>query len=655
MPIILESIIMTKRYLPCVLGLAASLALSGAAALAQDDAQANQPASLSSNLLMDDELAPKEEDSFVIDPAILTPPENATADELLEFIESLQDKLPQPTSQEQLYKLVDAFSQTSMTVADKILAMSDLTPEQKERAVQLKVVSLTTRANVDPTAAEELNKFVDQNIKDAATGEEKIKAYQLKLQVLAASEEDPTEKINALAEEALQLEEEELQLFAIEVKANAFITSVQKTGEFNENILTFVQGIIDDEMRAIKVKEKALEMKLVALIVGSEVAKEKAGLEAEEEDSENADKQQDKAAEYVAQADKLFDELLKGDFSMDLKKSVYQLRVQSLLQAEKPDQAKIDAVIADLLAQEDEELYALGVAVKGQTLLNAAMADKEAVPALTEYAKQIVEEAKTKKNLTTQSIGLMIQSYRLQDDLEGLLQYVDAKLAETEDETMKPNLLNVKVSVISQLISKDPALFDQYKDFLETIKNDEQFGAAVSQIYMARFRAAIADVAANESNLEKYNAAIEQFKTDLTACPRAITGLLMVRQDIDAIGKANNNEKLFDETFDSIIDFCKTSDSEELNSLAQNLEVYLTQMRQAEAAAAEQAAKEAEEKAAEKAEKETEDKAAEKTEKATDNKAAKPVAKADSKKPAAKAPAAKTPAKKSPAKAAEKK
>lgn len=632
---------MTKRYLPCVLGLVASCAL-GVAANAQDEPK-QQPATLSSNLLMDDELAPQKEDSFVIDPAILTPPENATADQLLEFIETLQDKLPQPKSQEELYKLVDAFSQTGIIVSEKILAMEDLTTEQRERAIQLKVVSLTTRANVDPTAAEDLKKFVDDNIKNAKTDEELIKAYQLKLQVLAASEDDPLEKIDALATEALALEQEELQLFAIEVKANSFITSVQKTGEFNPEILTFVQKIIDDEARAEKVKEKALEMKLVALIVANEVQKE--SLANEEENSEE-DAQPKEKVDYAAQAEALFDELLKSERSIEFKKSIYQLRVQTLMQAPDADQAKVDAVVADLLAQEDEELYALGVAVKGQTLLNAAIGNKEAVPALVEYAKQLSEEAKTKTNLKTQAIGLTIQSYRLQEDNQGLLKFVDEQLAAEPEEDLKLNLTNVKVSVVGSLIKEDPAAFEQYKEFIMEVGKDEQFAAPVSQIYISRFQASLADVADNGSDLEKFNAVISQFEKDLEICPRAITGLLMARQYVDEIGSANKNEKLFDETFDSIISFCKASDVEELNTLAQNLEVYLTQMREAQAAA------EAEKAEAQKAE--AEKIAAEK--KANEEKAA-PAKKADDKKaaPAKKADAQKAaPAKKNATPAAKK-
>ena len=74
---------MSKYSLPCVLGLAATLAFGSFAAFAQDEPK--QPATLSSPLLMDEELAPQK---MKIDPAILTPPADATADELFEFVKN---------------------------------------------------------------------------------------------------------------------------------------------------------------------------------------------------------------------------------------------------------------------------------------------------------------------------------------------------------------------------------------------------------------------------------------------------------------------------------------------------------------------------------------------------------------------------------------
>lgn len=577
---------MFKRYIPCMLSFTAALSV-GLVSFAQDAPNATQqPATLSANQLMDDELSTQEKaEPIKIDPAILAVPEDANAEQLFEFIEALQGKLPQPQSQEDLYAVVDAFSQTCMKVADKLLAMNDLTPEQKERAIQLKVVALTTRANVDKEAAGELDKFVEDNLKNAKTDEELIKAYQLKLQVLAASEENPIEKINALADEAFQREQEELQLFAIEVKANAFLTSVQKSGQFDKGIIEFVESVINDNTRSTKVKEKAYEMKLVALIIASELEKEK------------AESERDKS--FAEQAEALFTQLLDGDYSLALKKNTYQLRVQTLMEAEEPDQAKIDEIVDKLSKEEDSELYALGVAVKGQTLLIAAQKDKANLAALTEYADKIVEEAKTRPELKTQSIGLKIQSYRLNGDDDALLSYVDQEIANNPADDLKLNLYLVKIKLITSAVAQNPESFDSFQKFIEEVKGNEELTDSVAQIYGARFSGKVSKIAENGGSLEDFNKSLDQFKTDLSVAPRAVTALLMARQAIDKIGTANNNANLFDEVFDSIIDYCKKSDVEELNTLAQNLETYLAQMRQAK----EQAEKAAAEKAeAEKAE-----------------------------------------------------
>ncbi|MBQ9812225.1 MAG: hypothetical protein IJM54_02830 [Thermoguttaceae bacterium] len=558
---------MSKYSLPCVLGLAATLAFGSFAAFAQDEPK--QPATLSSPLLMDEELAPQK---MKIDPAILTPPADATADELFEFVDTLQDKLPQPTSQEELYQVVDAFSKTTMTVADKLLAMDDLTQEQRERAVQLKVVSLTTRANVDPDAAKELDAFVDDNLAKAKTDEELLKAYQLKLQVTAASEENPLEKIKAIADEAFQREQEELQIFAIEVKANVFISSVQRTGDFDASMLAFVDEVIADESRSAKVKEKAYEMKLVATIVADEIEKSK-------EDASDYD------GSYAKQAEELFNQLLSGDFSIDLKKTVYQLRIQTLMNSAEPNDEKLEAIAEELAKQEDEELYALGVSVKGELLLKAAQEDKAAIDALVKYADKIAEEAKKSALLKTPAVGLKVQALRLQEDDKGLVDYIDEQLAAEPDEDLERNLVELKFRVAISMISKDAAAFDMFKDLCEKYGEDERFAPAIANLYSARFTGGLAQIEQNGADLEKFNAVVEQFKADLAVCPRAITALLMARQSVDAIGKANGKDDLFDETFSSIIDYCKVSDVEELNTLAQNLENYLTQMKEAQKAA----------------------------------------------------------------------
>jgi len=571
---------MLKRYVPCFLALIASLAISSSVVVfSQDsDADAALPADLSlDGLALEAPQVPDE--LIVIDPALLTPPENATVDELFEFIESLQDKLPEPKSQADLYKLVDAFSQTCLKVADLLFAMEDLTSEQVERATQLKVVALTTRVHVDEDAAGQLNDFVEENLKKAKTDEELIKAYQLKLQVLAASSEDSQAQIDALIDETLALEQEELQMFAVEVKGRSFITEVQKSGKFNEEILTFCENIINDKNRSTKVKEKAYEMKLVALVVANEV-------------EQSQDESESKGA-YAKAVDALFLEILDGDFSLDLKKVAYQLRVQSLFGQGEPDEQsiqKLNDIVERLADEEDEELHSLQVSVKAQLLTIAAQKDINAVSALSDYADEIAKEAGENEQLRMRAIGMKITAFRLQNDTEGLVKYIDEQLTQGVADELKTSLQRVKLTVVSELVVKNPESFDSFKDFCLEVKKVEELADSVDQVFAARFVGETSSIAEKGGTLDDFSASLERFKNDLIVAPHSVTALLMAQQAINTIGAKNNDPTLFDKTFESVVVFCKGADSEELNELAQQLDMYLAQMRKA-AEEAEAAAK----------------------------------------------------------------
>lgn len=581
---------MFKRYSLCLLSLAASLSLSAAPLLAQSDEKATPkaeaPATLSLDSLMMD--APKTPEPLKIDEALITPPENASVEELFSFVDELQEKLPQPKSQEELYTVVDAFSKACLRTSDLLFKM-ELTPEERERAVQLKVVALTTRAHIDEDAAAELDSFVNDNLKAAKTEEELVKAYQLKLQVLAASEEDSLDKINALSDEMFARAETDLQVFALEVKAQSFLTNIQRDNEIDAEVLKFIEEVIADETRDARVKEKALEMKLVANVIASEIEKEK-----------DADQQN---PAYGEEAEKLFAELIDGDYSLDLKKMVYQLRVQTLLDPSVADEKateKAEALCEKLAKETDPELHSLGIAVKGQLLLNAAKENKDAIAPLAEYADSVYEQAKENADLRGQAIGLKIQTFRLQEDSKGLLQFVDAELASDNlPEALQTNLNQVKLSVVTEMVSQDPSTFDSFVDYINDLNKNEAFAQAVSQIYVGRFVGLLKQVAENGSNLDEYNKAVDVFKSGVSACPKSVVGLLMANQYINEIGMKNNNANLFDETFSDVLKFCKISDNEELNELAQQLETYQQQMAkqkelfEAQKAAAEKAQKEA--------------------------------------------------------------
>ena len=557
---------MFKRVSLLVLGVAGALALESTPVFAQD-APAAQPAALSLDGIMGEDPTPA---APAFDKSILEAPKDATPDELFDFVDSLQDKLPQPKSQEELYQIVDAVSEAYLKIADRILAVKDLTPEQKERATQLKVVALTSRANSDPKAVAALNQFVDETLKNAKTTDELVKAYQLKLQVLDASSDDPTAEINALADEMLARAEEELQVFAVEVKARVFLTATQTTGVVEPSVFEFADKIIADKNRADAVVEKALEMKLVALVVAAELEKEK---------GEKAD------AKFAADAEKLFAQLLDGKYSDATKKTVYQLRLQTLLDAQKQGDAdataKLEDIVERLKKENDEELQNLAVSLKGQLLIDAAQKDEKAVAALDKFADETLALAQEKPELKTQALGLKIQAFTIKKDVDGLLKFIDAQIADA-DAQLKTQLMRVKLSLIQQKINADPEAFAQFEKFLEETAKDPAFESAVSQLYAARVAAqlnALAEKGATQADFDKF---VDDFKAEIEKRPESLTALLMGRAALDQIGEQIGKPELFIETFDAIVAYCKTSDNETLQTLAENLEAYSAQMRQME-------------------------------------------------------------------------
>lgn len=472
------------------------------------------------------------------------------------------------------------------------MAAKDLTAEQKERATQLKVVALTSRANVDPKAAEALNELVDETLKNAKTTDELVKAYQLKLQVIDASEEDPTAKIDALADEMLARSEEDLQVFAVEVKARSFLTATQASAVVDPSVFEFADKIVADAKRSAAVKEKALEMKLVALVVASELEKEK--------------EEADRDAKYAAEAEKLFEELLDGDHSLATKKTAYQLRLQTLFEAQKQGDKtaadKLEKIVERLKKEEDAELQNLAVSVKGQLLINAARQDAAAVDALEKFADETLALAQDNPELKTQAIGLKIQAFTLKKDLDAFLKFVDEQLADADAE-LKSQLTRVKLSLIQQKVVEAPESFAQFEKYLEEAAADPALASAISQLYAARVAAqlnALAEKGATQADFDKF---VADFKAEIEKRPESLTALLMGRAALDQIGEQLKKPELFVETFDAIVAYCKESKNETLQTLAENLDAYSKQMRQMEERLKAESDAETDAPAAEKAEK----------------------------------------------------
>ena len=74
----------------------------------------------------------------------------------------------------------------------------------------------------------------------------------------------------------------------------------------------------------------------------------------------------------------------------------------------------------------------------------------------------------------------------------------------------------------------------------------------------------------------------EGFKAEIEKRPESLTALLMGRAALDQIGEQLKKPELFVETFDAVIAYCKASENQTLQTLAENLETYSNQRRQME-------------------------------------------------------------------------
>lgn len=552
---------MLKRYTCLLLTLALFCAYSSYSFGQDAEKPAANNDALSLDGLMVDDPAPKSE-PIKIDQELLNPPKNASVDELFEFIENLQDKLPEPKTQDDFIKIIDAYSQACLNVSELVLQKDELEPEQRERAVQLKVVALTTRMKTDPAAEAQLDQFVKENLDSAKSDEELIKAYQLKLQVLA-SKSDDLDEISAFADELYSKEKDELKVFAIEVKAQVFITGLQKDNEPNMKVLEFVDSVIADKNVAKRVKEKAYEMKLVGTIVLAQL----------QEDKEEADRD----PKYEQEKEELFAKLLSDpEASIELKKDVYQLRVQTLFDQSgaitDDNESKIVDVAAKLLKEEDPELYLLGVAVKGRLLITKAQGNKDAVKELADFVDELNKIVEDKEDIKSQVVALNIQLYRLQQDTKGLLAYVDAQLKANPDDELKERLTHAKASIIAGMISEDPSAFDANADFIKELAETEGFEQDATNLYISRFTGVVSKLATNNGSLDDFNAAYAQFEKDLIARPDAVRAIIIVRDEINQLGEKNNQPNLYIDTITKLANFCKGADSDELNEIGQSLD-----------------------------------------------------------------------------------
>lgn len=544
-----------------------SMSIFFATDLSRTNAQDNDQPAIPDSLSLDSLLMPAEP----LDESLFVIPENATAQELLTFIEELSAKIPQPTTQAEMLQLTEKMTQTCLDVAEKILAMSEITDEERDQAIQLKVVALTAKSRSDESAIEELTKFVDNLIQTAKDEAAKVNAYQLKLQVLVAQAQDETvlDQVNQLADEILALEEDELKVLGLEIRAKSFLSRSQKEPEALNEFLAFMNDFLAKPELSTRVLERAQEIKLYALLAASQNDPEK-----------------------VVELDNYFDEVLAKDLSAESKTSVYQLRLQSLMNNNPEtansaeNNAKVLALAERLLKEETPELQAMGRAVKNSILVKEAQEDASKVDALFKFADEILATA-TDSTAKEQAHMTKIQGFAIQskDNPEAnkeLLAYVEKLIV---DEKPTGNFLNhlaqIKIQVLlHQMLDEEgkvpskediSAVENALAEYADLDELKQLISAAQGIVFVSK----ISNLAENNGSIDDLNAIFSEMEKASENDPALIVLLFESQESVDGIqkiGKQNKDANLYEKTLLRFIDFCKNSSNEQIKSALSYLE-----------------------------------------------------------------------------------
>lgn len=551
---------MLRLFFSLILTAAISPLFGLSALWAQDESAAPLDENFTEALTLDEKPAVKP-----LDESLFKLPENAKPSELFAFLESLETKLPQPTNQAEMEQLINALTNAYLQVAEQVLAYTDATDKEKEQARQQKAIALSARSRSDESAAAELDAFLNEMIAQAADDSAKTQAYQLKFQILAdKAQNDPSvmDQLTALADEIFANEKsEELHLLALEIKAQSCLARVQTNPEAVNDLLAFLDPMIADEAAAQKVREKAQEIKAIALLFAAE--SDAAKLEAFEN---------------------YFNSLLDGPLSPESRLRLYQLRIQTLLsgggqpgaEPNPEDAAKLDALLDRLIKEESEDLKSLGYAVRANQLIQSVKKNPELTKTLFEYADQVLAE-KPSEQVKEQMAGLKIQGYMMmirqeQKVDDELLAFVDQMLAENPSEQFRSRLASIKMQILSMQTqldtTKTPALEKALVELADVPGMENILPMGWATLYTAK----LSTLADNKGTVAELDALLNEMKSKLGEMPILAVLICDAVDNIKKIGSNNGDEALLQRVFNDFATLCRESDNEMLQGAADMLD-----------------------------------------------------------------------------------
>lgn len=543
---------MLRRISLIVFGLFTVLAFGTYTVWAQDAPRdAKAPATLSL-----DQMAPVPEP---LDMSLFKLPEKASAAELLKFVEELQPKLPKPKNQIEMMQLMNAMVKTFETVADRVLAMDDVKADEKERAVQLKVVALTAKSQMDPGATKELDKYLDDLVKNAKDTKAKIQAYQVKYGALRSQSRDPEgvlAKGNALADEVMKEQDEELQVLGLEIKAETNLSASEKNPQALADLEKFVEGLINDTSKSARLRNKASEIKLICLASASmkDPTKEEA-------------------------LDKYFKSLDLSKMTEESRSGLYQVRLQTLLNPQNKDPKANDKameVVALLEKEKSAELQGMAIAVKSTVLRKMAEADASKVDALFKYADEILAKNPSEEQ-KSQVLGMKIQAFmiKVKSDPKAkdeLIAFLDKSIAEKPAESVLTQLAQIKLQLLVSQAVEDPTKIVAAEKAIQEFATLEGVKEVLRSAKAVLCLTKVENLAKTKGTVAEFQAVCDSIKKLIDEDASMAALIPQLQKSIKEIGKANNDPELFKKTLTDFIAYCKKADKPETKEIAAAME-----------------------------------------------------------------------------------
>ncbi len=522
-------------------------------------------------------------------------PENASIDELLELHDKMENKeAPDYDENVDFLAISRTVSQFGIDLSDKVLSFGDeLTREQFEKAVCIKVHALLLAAESDDSATRKLNEFVNDLLVKATNEDEVL--FVVKVKYLILNNIGIDKRIRNLADAALARPEPKVQSFGAAIRTRVgrvFLTKLFDMGvvDFNDDdhdfdlsylgndedspedslasYHDFYDSIINDSNRAQSVRETAMELNLGVFFAEARLVDADDDFDDGDSNSDGAFNENEEENSVLEKGDEFFFSCIDQDVSRDARKFFYEIWFLGGFPYYDPDETdetrdRFERVLARLRQEKDRELRDQEHYFHSHRLLEKAdyLDDEATALEMDEYADKILDLIDPEdSDRVPHSVALKAKAAMIRGQYARAVDLVDDYFGKYDDTTdfCLEMLTEIKCGAVANIVKDEPAKYDDYAVYVDELleKGDD---VRASMIVAARTASVLARIADADGSLDDFNKAIETFKEDFRRCPWCYDAYADSEESIEKIGAINGKPDLYKTTAEEIIEIGENS------------------------------------------------------------------------------------------------